>query len=165
MQSFEEIEMQLWDYIDNRCSEEERIRIAVLITQDPIWGKLYEEIAAANEMLLAPEAEHTSMRFTKNVMEAVSTTSIAPRTTKYLNHALIKAIAGLMLACMAALLVYIIAATDWSTAPSTAANDINLDWMSHPLVLQVAGFIVVILLLAFTDGLLRRKPFGGNVTL
>lgn len=165
MQSLEEIEIQLWDYIDNRCSEEERMRIAMLVTTDAVWKKLYSEITAANDLLNTTEAEHTSMRFSKNVMEAVATTSIAPRTTKYMNHTLIKAIAGFMVACMAVLLVYVIAATDWSTVPSTTVNDMNLDWMSHPLVLQVAGFIVVILLLAFTDSLLRRKSVGGNATL
>lgn len=165
MQSFEEIEIQLWDYIGNRCSEAERARIATLIAHDAIWKKLYEDISATDELLHTTEPEHTSMRFTKNVMEAVAETTIAPRTGQYLNHSLLKGIAAVMAICIISLLAYVLIAADWSqTRPATSRTNIDLGWITHPLVLQVAGFIFMLLSLTFLDSLFRRKALTGRNT-
>lgn len=158
MQPFEEIELQIWDYIDNRCSEQERTRIAALIVNDAVWKNLYEEITATNDLLKATEPEHTSMRFTKNVMETVEATTIAPHTAKYLNNTFIKGIAVFMLTGIVALLVYIIAAAGSSVnTPPVAQKKVNLDWISNPATLEVMGFLFVLSALVFIDTLLRKK--------
>jgi len=157
MQPIEEIELQLWDYIDNRCSEAMRARITTLIAEDATWKKLYEEIQEANALFATTAPEHTSMRFTKNVMEAVGQSSIAPRSAQYLNQFLIKGIAGFMVTCIAVLLVYIIATSNWSQIQPATKSRIDFDWMMSPMVLQVAGFLFVILTLALIDALLRKN--------
>lgn len=157
MQAFEEIEMQLWDYIDNRCSDEERRRIAALVAGDALWKKMYDDLIQVNAMFKTAEAEQPSLRFTKNIMEALGTETVAPRSAKYLSHRFIKGIAGSIIACMAALLIYLLAIADWSLTTPAVRRKIDTGWLFNTDVQQVILIIIVILSLLLADSLLRRK--------
>jgi len=157
MQAFEEIEMQLWDYIDNRCNHEERSRIAALIAGNAVWKKVYDELVSANEIFKTTEAEQPSLRFTKNIMDALGTENVAPRSARYLNHRFIKGIAASIIACMSALLIYLLAIADWSLTTPVVRRRINTDWLFNTGVQQVILIIIVILGLLLADSLLRRR--------
>ena len=44
----EEIEIQLWDYIDGTCSEADEQRISLLITTDKTWHDTYIELLTSH---------------------------------------------------------------------------------------------------------------------
>ena len=59
--------------------------------------------------------EQPSMRFTKNVMEAIENTSITPATRKYINLRLVKGIAAFFILTIISLLGYTVSQLDFST--------------------------------------------------
>ena len=92
MERTEAIEMQLWSYIDGDCNAAEKQRMAELISADPVWKQKYAELLAVHEGLQQMEAEHTSMRFSKNVMEAISHVKVAKATSSYINPWVIRGV-------------------------------------------------------------------------
>lgn len=166
MQPIDEIEMKLWDYLDNRCSDAERAQIALLIETDATWKTMYTELLATNTLLQSTEVEHPSMRFSKNVMDTIAATSIAPRTNKYLNHRIIKGTVALFIMCMAGFLVYIIAVTDWASAAPLKRTVLINNWFSNPATQHITMYVFIIVALLFVDSLLRRNNHRNkNATL
>src|ERR1700728_4810420 len=95
MEQNEEIEMQIWEFIDNACSQADQERISMLIVQDISWREKFNELNAFHSgTSQSLELEHPSMRFTKNVMDAVAVAHIAPATKKYVNISIIRGIAA-----------------------------------------------------------------------
>ena len=83
----EEIEMLLWDYIDDRCNETDRHYISQLLASDDVWRKKYDELIAFNNYLTANiELEQPSLRFTQNVINVIENSSLETlvRMVKYL---------------------------------------------------------------------------------
>ena len=94
MQMQEDIEIQLWAYIDGQCSAEEKQRIEKLLATDPVWKTAYADINTLHHSLQQAETEEPSMRFTQNTMDAIENARIAKRADKYLNSRLIRAMAA-----------------------------------------------------------------------
>lgn len=165
MQEHEEIEMQLWDYLDGSCSSTERERIAALITANDIWLQKYHEQAAIHAGLQAIEPDHTSMRFTQNVMETVAHTTIAKRTDKYLNNWIIKGIAAFFLLAIATLSAYLLMSLDWSDS-TTGTWKLNFTSWLNGNTIKVVMFVNIILLLVIADKFIRKnKPSPRNTLL
>jgi len=90
-----QIEMIIWDYLDGQIAPPDRDRIAGLIATDPVWKRKHEEALSLHRSLASGlDLEHTSMRFSKNVMEAVSGTNVAPSARSYINKWIIRGIAA-----------------------------------------------------------------------
>jgi len=99
------IELQLWEYIDGQCNPADNERIAGLIATDRLWSEHYSELLALHNGIAAfAETEEPSMRFTKNVMEAVAATGMARPTRMYINRNIIRLVA----ACFGLLFVVVI---------------------------------------------------------
>ena len=82
----EEIEMMLWEYMDGTCSQADMQRISILVERDETWKAKYAELSAFNaDLANGLHLEQPSLRFSKNVMEAVATVKIAPATKMYIN--------------------------------------------------------------------------------
>ena len=160
MEQNEEMAMQLWEYIDGNCNETERQRISMLIAQDAQWGQLYTELSSLHTAIPASlELEQPSMRFTRNIMEAVATVQIAPATKKYINKSIIKGIAAFFIGTITILLGYAIAHTDWNTGASSAFRlpQINSSEFFNPTFLYAAAAINIVLALVLLDKLLAKK--------
>jgi len=157
----EEIEMELWEYIDGLCNKADHERIATLIATDAIWLQHYNELIALHALIPKElEIEQPSMRFTKNVMEAVATIKIAPATKKYINHTVIKGIAAFFIITIVASVIYAFAITDWHSGNNDAYTNafakMDLSAFFNSNFFYVTLGINLVLGLLLTDTLFRR---------
>jgi hypothetical protein len=121
------IEERLWAYIDGACSEEDRLFIEQLIADNQEWKTRYQELLELQDLLTHRlELDEPSMRFTQNVMEAISKHHIAPAAKSYINKRLIWGIAGFFMVSIICLLITGITQVNWSTG-GTDSTVINLD--------------------------------------
>lgn len=158
MEQNDEIAMQLWEYIDGDCNNADKQRIAQLIAEDIQWKQLYTDLLSLHQAIPASiELEQPSMRFSKNIMEAVAQTQIAPATTKYINKNIIKGIAAFFIIGITAMLGYAIANTDWSTGATLNLPKADLSRFFSPTFYYAAAIVNVILALALLDVYIRRK--------
>ena len=125
MQTQPTLEERLWDYIDGLSSAAERTALETLLATDPTVRAQYAELMAVHQSLGATGLEEPSMRFTKNVMEAVARQSIAPATATYVNKRVIRLIAAFFLTVIGAVLGYTLflgLSTDTGGNAPTPAN-------------------------------------------
>jgi hypothetical protein len=157
-----EIEMQLWDYIDGSVDAGEKIRIEQLLKDNWRWQQQYKELLEMHQLMKDEIAlEEPSMRFTKNVMEEIAKTKIAPPTKSYINRKIITSIAAFFIVLIGILLVYLFALINWAEQSNTASSfdftkfDISR-YLSQP-VLNVFWICNVVLALVLLDRYLSRK--------
>ena len=154
MESIEAIELRLWSYIDGDCDAAEKLGIAALITTDPVWKEKYAELLAVHEGLQAMESEHTSLRFSKNVMEAIADVKVARATNSYINPWVIRGVISFSVALIVCLIGYLL-----SNVERTTGSGEHFDYGS----IFNGNFVLCVLLLtaslivAIIDTLLRRK--------
>jgi hypothetical protein len=117
------MEDRLWDYIDGRSDAAERKAIEALLASDPALREQYADMRAAHAALAGAGLEEPSLRFTKNVMEAVAGESIAPATPTYVNKKVIRGIAGALLGLLGATFIYILVLL--KRAPTGATNGVT----------------------------------------
>ena len=154
----EDIQGQLWAYIDKACNDAEMQRIASLITTDKNWEAQYKELLAFHNELANIEAEQPSLRFTKNVMEAITAAKVAPAAKTYVNLWVVRSIVALFALLLVVVFIYILPGLNWATSPSTTSSTnfnfskINTDSWWEALVL-----VNIVLLIVLIDAVLRRK--------
>jgi hypothetical protein len=155
MNSVEDIEIQLWEYIDQVCDEAARPRIAQLIATDNVWKQKYAELTALNATLGSLEPEHTSMRFSKNVMEAIATAHVAQPTKSYVNKWVIRGIAAVFVLLIGFVLVYSLQELQWSSEP--AANKVDYASIFNSKFVLYVVLANVLVGMVILDMLVRRK--------
>ena len=157
----EDIDVQLWAYIDKQCSDAEAQRIALLITTDENWAAQYKQLLAFNTGLIQTEAEQPSMRFTKNVMEAITAAKVAPATKTYVNPWVVRGIAAVFALLLVSVFIYILTGINWNSGTSAPSpfdySKIQLGNWWVALIL-----VNVVLLIIFIDAVLRRKKTANN---
>lgn len=62
---------KLWKYVDGTCSAEEKARLDALLAADAGLREDLEQVEAIHKALQAMQPEQPSLRFSKNVMEAI----------------------------------------------------------------------------------------------
>lgn len=158
------IDVQIWEYIDGSCSAAEKQRVADLIARDEAWAETYRELSALHLSLAeAAETEQPSLRFTKNVMEQVERTQMAPTIKKYINPIVVKGIAAVFVAGVITAFAYAVhtGSADHTQVSSHSYTmpDININYtvlFSGP-VFNAIVMVNIILALLLIDKLLRRK--------
>ena len=168
METNEEIEMMLWEYMDGSCTMADMQRISILVERDEVWKQKYKELHAlhtgiANNMQL----EQPSLRFTKNVMEAVAAVHIAPATKKYINKGIIRGIAAFFIITITAFLGYAIATANWGVDGTSFTSKFNLNRFNPSSLFNSSAFTVIIAInvalgLILLDSFLRRKKVNHN---
>ncbi len=162
----EDIEMQLWAYIDGNCDGAEKQRIASLIAASENWQRTYAELSAFNrECAEGIELGQPSMRFTKNVMEAVAEVHVAPAASRYINPAVLKGLAALFIIPILAIIVYSFSIADWALASPVALPKVKLPAVPMASIFTSTFFYVVaginvVIGLVLMDTMLRRKVKG-----
>ncbi len=165
----EDIEIQLWEYIDGICSDTDSARIARLISEDAAWNQKHNELLAFNaEISRNLELDQPSLRFTKNVMEAVAAAHIAPATKKYINPAIIRGIAAFFVLMIATLLIYTFAITDWHSSSSPLVNSFSIKKIEVNNVfkssyINIILMVNVVLALLIIDKVLRKKRVSNEI--
>ena len=119
MNTKENIEDRLWDYIDGVSSNEEKSTIEKLLEADQEWRQKYGELLEAHKLMQSAELEQPSMRFAKNVMEEIARYQIAPATKSYINKRIIWGLAAFFIIMVVGLLIYGIGQVDWSSSGGT----------------------------------------------
>lgn len=153
------IEEQLWNYIDNNCSPNERTAIETELAINPQYQQVYQELLAVQQELNKLELDEPSMSFTRNVMEQVK---LEPRPVA-LKTKVDQRIIGFIGAffVLSILAVFVVA-----VANSKISFDFNLpkmNWgfdaskLAQPTFLKIFLLFDLVLALVYLDSLLRKK--------
>src|SRR5437762_192492 len=113
--NFENIEEQLWNYIDGGSTADERSTIEKLLRENAEWKAKYQELLEVNQLIQSSDLEQPSMRFTKNVMEEIAKLHIAPATKSYINNRVIWGLGIFFITMILGFLIYGFGQIDWST--------------------------------------------------
>lgn len=119
MNTQQNIEDRLWDYIDGHSSNEEKSVIDKLLESNTTWRDKYNELIEIHQLMNSNELEEPSLRFTKNVMEEIAKYHIAPATKTYINKKIIWGIGGFFIAMIIGFLIYGFGQINWSAAGDT----------------------------------------------
>lgn len=168
MNQEQNIEQQLWSYIDGISSNEERMSIEKLLQSNLEWKNKYHELLEVHQLINSVELEHPSMRFTKNVMEKITQYHIAPAAKNYINKKIIWGIASFFFTLIGIFLIYGFSQVDWTSATdSKSPIDLSrLSQVDYSKIFNnnfVNGFMMVNVLLGLVllDRVLanKRKKF------
>ena len=165
MSQQQNIEQQLWSYIDGLSSSEERSTIQKMIETNLEWKNKYQELIEMHQLVNATELEYPSMRFTKNVMEKIAMLHIAPATKNYINKKIIWGITGFFLTLIVAFLIYGFAQVDWNlqdnSKPLIDLSTFNIGKVFNNNFVNGFMMVNVLLGLALLDRVLanKRKKF------
>lgn len=166
MSKQQNIEELLWEYIDGTCSAEDRLFIDELIATNQEWKTKYKELLDLQNLLSHQlELDEPSMRFTQNIMEAISKHHIAPAAKTYINKKIVWGIAGFFICSIIGLLIAGLAQMDWSAASGTSStqidfsklNNVNFGGFFNNTFTTVFMMINVVLGLVVLDMYLNRK--------
>ena len=113
MDNQQEMELQLWEYIDGSLLDAERNAVEKLIADNSFWKQRYHELLDLHQSINLIELEQPSLRFTKNVMDEIARYQIAPATKKYINNKIIWGIALFFGTLIIGFLVYGISEINW----------------------------------------------------
>lgn len=163
------IEQQLWSYIDGVSSTEERTAVEKLLQSNLEWKNKYHELLEMHQLINSTELEQPSMRFTKNVMEEIAKLHIAPATKNYINKKIIWGIAGFFLTLIGVFVIYGFAQIDWNTQPDSKYT-VDFSQIDFAKIFNnnfVNGFMMINVLLGLVllDRVLanKRKKFQKQV--
>ena len=131
METWEQMEGKLWDYIDGLSSSEEASEIEKLIRENRDWREKYEELFQLHAMVAAAETEAPSLRFTKNVMEEITRHQIAPATRNYINKKVIWGIALFFLAIIGGFILYAFSQVNWTAGGSNGLFGVDLTQVDY----------------------------------
>ncbi|MDR3680917.1 MAG: hypothetical protein P4L41_13210 [Flavipsychrobacter sp.] len=163
MENIEDLELHLWDYIDGRCNAAEQERIAQLLMTNELWRSKYAEFMAFNTSMHDNMAiDQPSMRFAKNIMDSVTSTTIAPAAKNYINFKIIKGIAAFFFIAIAGLCIVAFSGSSMHSTYTGYTNNkssmnLNLSLLASPAIMNLMIIIGILLGLLLTDNLLRSR--------
>ncbi|MEZ5015679.1 MAG: hypothetical protein R2800_01395 [Flavipsychrobacter sp.] len=164
----EEIEIQLWDYIDGTCNEQDHNRISALINTDAIWQSTYQELLALNNQIsLNTAIIKTSDSFAKDVMSNIEQSAKKKRSTLLLDWG-IKGVAAFFAVSISSIIIYTLAQADWrftnTNNPSSnfGFGDIELPQFVANIqisdtALYITSFAVMIMVLVLIEKFLHNN--------
>ena len=165
MNEQQNLEKQLWDYIDGLSSAEERSAVDKLLQSNIEWKNKYDELLGLQQLLNASELEQPSLRFTKNVMEEIAKLHIAPATKNYINKRIIWGIGAFFITLIVGFLVYGFAQMDWNfqdnSKPIIDFSKFNYGKIFNNNLVNIFMMVNVVLGLVLLDRILanKRKEF------
>src|SRR5688572_26511658 len=156
------IEERLWDYIDGNIDHQERSFIEQLIQTNQEWKTKHSELLEIHQLMHAHiDLEEPSMRFRQNVMEAIAREHIAPATRSYINKKIIWGVGGFFITMLVGLIVYSFAQVNWGNTSegSTLVNMDRVDWdrMFNNTYTNIFIMVNVVLGLMLLDMYLNNK--------
>lgn len=163
------IEIRLWEYIDGLCDEREQSLIEKLIVENREWREKYSVLLELHQLIDLTELEEPSMRFTKNIMDEIARTQIAPAAKKYINNKIIWGIAAFFIVMIVGALLYGMAQIDWSAGSSNRTeidfSEIDYSKLFNNTYLNIFMMLNVVFGLMLLDKLLsnKRKKLMENV--
>jgi hypothetical protein len=167
MNTNQEMEQRLWEYIDGAGSADERSLIERLLETDLAFRARYQELLQLNKVLSDAELEEPSMRFTRNVMDEIAKYGVAKATSQYINKRIIWAIAGFFFLVIGSMLVYGLSEINWKSSGGTSTLPFGIDsikfdkWEPSKIIkntyVNVFMMVNIVLGLYLLDRYLARK--------
>lgn len=156
------MDLRLWEYIDGIADDKEKSAIEKLIEENAVWRNKYHDLLEVHQLVQSSELEQPSMRFTKNVMEQIARTQIAPATKKYLNNRIIWGLGFFFITMVVGFLVYGIAQIDWTTTSNSGSTlGIDLDKVDFGKMFNNT-FINIFMMLNVVLGLILLERYLSN---
>ena len=132
MDTQQNIEDRLWDYIDGSSNEQEKSAIQQLIESNLEWKAKYKELLDVHQLMQTSlEFDEPSLRFRQNVMEEIAKYQIAPATKSYINKNIIRGIGAFFIIMVIGFIVSGFAQVNWtdnSSGTSLPVDFSKLDW-------------------------------------
>jgi hypothetical protein len=169
MNTQQNLEERLWDYMDGLSAPTEKSIIDRLLETDAEWQAKYAELLEIRDMISASELEQPSLRFTKDVMEEIARLHIAPATTKYINKRIVWGIGIFFITVLVAFLVYGFGQVEWSTQGDTALpidfSKVDYSKIFNNTFVNIFMMINIVLGLFLLDRYLagKRKKFREDI--
>jgi magnesium-transporting ATPase (P-type) len=126
MDTNQNMEERLWNFIDGTVSANEKSAIEELLQSNYEWKAKYNDLLHFNNLLKSSEMEAPSLRFSKNVMEEISKLHIAPAAKSYINKKIIWGIGFFFIAMLIGFLIYGFGQMTFATGEETVISK-NLD--------------------------------------
>lgn len=147
-----DIETDLQDYIDGLCTPEDARSIALLLQQNAAWKDAYDAMLSMNALLRNDSLmEAPSVRFGKNVMEAIHGQKIARPAGAYINRWLFPVVMGILGVVLLVSLGLLLGSMDWNTG-DTYRLGVDLpkaDWQALLNPTWVKGFVLANIVVFF----------------
>ena len=165
MNTQQNIEERLWDYIDGTSSANEKTIVEKLLETNLEWKAKYHELLEVHQLMKSTELESPSMRFGKNVMDEIAKLHIAPATKNYINKKIIWGIGFFFIALIVGFLVYGFGQIDWNVKGDTKLpvdlSKIDYSRIFNNTYVNIFMMINVVLGLFLLDNYLsnKRKEF------
>jgi hypothetical protein len=160
------IEEKLWNYIDGSCTPDEQKAIAMLIEQDEVYRKKYNELLQLNSEFAAMELDEPSMAFSYNVMETIRTEHAKRPLKAAVDKRIILGIASFFILTLSAIVIYMFSSVNWSAGSSVQIPEqLNIQvphvntFFTGPVVKAFLFFDLVVGLFLL-DYYLRRKTIA-----
>ncbi|MHB8206375.1 anti-sigma factor family protein [Mucilaginibacter sp.] len=162
------IEEQLWNYIDGTSSPEEQKAISMLIEQDDAYRQKYNELIALNAELAKMELDEPPMAFTYNVMETIRNEHAKTPLKAKIDQRIIKGIGLFFVLMISGIMIYALANVQWSAGLSGGSSlhfamPHIAQYLTSPLMQGFLFFDVVLALYTF-DTYLRKKNLTKTYT-
>lgn len=125
MDTQQNMESRLWEYIDGHCTTGEKTVIDQLLENNRQWKEKYTELMNIHLLMQSTELEEPSMRFTKNVMEKLTRYQINPVTKKYINQKIIWGISAFFILLFTGFLIYGLGQLKWGAG---GGNSLGIDF-------------------------------------
>lgn len=150
----------IWNYLDNTCSNEEKLQVEQLLNSDVVFRNKFNEIKALHQSLFTADLDEPSMRFTQNVMDSINTQVPVKPLSTVVDKRIINGIGFFLVGIISVLLFYILSQTTFASSDTS----FNLNW-SPPDVSKIfsSNFTTVflmfdcVLLLFLFDKYLRKR--------
>jgi hypothetical protein len=152
----EDIDIQLWRYIDGQCTPDEQVHIQQLLATNTFWADAYNELLSFNTTVTNNiETEHPSMRFTQNIMDAIRAEE--PVRKRYISNPFVKVFAGVFAALLLLLISYTVLNINWSSEQTSIHFVQKLKSFDRSKIVFITIAINTIVALVLVDTLLKRK--------
>ena len=155
-------DIRLWDYLDGHCTPAEKDEIENLLQTDPVWQERLAQLQLFQAELSALPLQAPSMRFTKNVSEAILRAGL-PSPQRLINKKVIPGIAAGMVLLLGYAIIRILQqqpiqlqAGQPSLELPQIVNYGGLSGADNSVLIFLTAGIFVAALLLFLDALLRH---------
>jgi hypothetical protein len=155
------VEEKLWNYIDGSCTPDEHKAITLLIEQDEVYRRKYQELLLLNSEFAAVDLDEPPMAFTYNVMEAIRNEHALSPLKASINTRIIKGIGIFFVFTISAILIFALSQINWSVGALTSApikfSLPNVSQYFKGPVMEGFWFFDLVLALYLGDTYLRKK--------
>ena len=163
MDTQQQIEDRLWDYIDGNAGAEEKSFIEHLVETNLEWKAKYKELLEVHQLMQSSlELDEPSLRFRQNVMEEIAKYQIAPATKSYINKNIIRGIGAFFIVMVVGFFVSGFAQVNWADASSGTTLPVDfskVDWnvFFNNTYMNIFMMVNIVLGLMLLDMYLGKK--------